>query len=141
MKLILHIGSAKTGTSTLQKTLRTQEDALVAQGVLYPRTGFSPVDNQSSIALEAITRGVPRIFEQNGPLSAADVTEMYEASWRNITAEIARTSPQTVVLSSEFLFLTQDTANLDPMLTRIGALCDEVEVACYLRSPESFYAS
>jgi len=39
MKLLLHIGMHKTGTSALQAFLRGQAPALTAQGVLYPRHG------------------------------------------------------------------------------------------------------
>lgn len=38
-ELILHIGRAKSGTSTLQRYLTAQRDNLAAQGVCYPRAG------------------------------------------------------------------------------------------------------
>lgn len=38
-ELILHIGRAKSGTSTLQRYLTAEREALAAQGVCYPRAG------------------------------------------------------------------------------------------------------
>ena len=36
--IVLHIGSSKTGTTTLQRVLRRNPEALRATGHLYPRT-------------------------------------------------------------------------------------------------------
>ncbi len=37
-ELILHIGLSKTGSSSIQRVLATQREAMAAQGVLYPRS-------------------------------------------------------------------------------------------------------
>ena len=38
MKLILHIGTAKTGTTTLQHWFASNRESLQAQGIYYPKS-------------------------------------------------------------------------------------------------------
>ena len=42
MKIILHAGTPKTGTTSLQLFLHTHHDALLDRGILYPRAGIAP---------------------------------------------------------------------------------------------------
>mgnify|MGYP006430976677 CR=1 FL=1 len=49
MRLILHIGTAKTGTTTLQRWLSTNRDALKSQGIWYAKSLGSPSNRKISI--------------------------------------------------------------------------------------------
>ena len=53
--LILHIGTTKTGSTSIQHVLAQNRDALLAQGVLYPR---SPGDPQHDLLAYAMMENI-----------------------------------------------------------------------------------
>lgn len=50
MKLILHIGTEKTGSTSIQQALAADREALAARGILYPRLFGRPNHTQLAIA-------------------------------------------------------------------------------------------
>ncbi len=73
MKLIFHIGLQKTGTSSIQHFLHHNRDALLADGLIYPRlTDFSNVHfsgisyhNSVAAALSKISSTFPKLDEHD----------------------------------------------------------------------------
>lgn len=89
MKVILHAGSPKTGTTSLQVFMDRNREALLDRGVLYPRTGIAPPPVPKhqwmiSTLMNGDARGFTDLFEQ----AAAE----------------ARPDTHTMMLSSEGLF-------------------------------------
>ena len=50
MKILLHIGSPKTGTTTLQRTLYASRDTLADRGILYPKSLLHKYKQQELVA-------------------------------------------------------------------------------------------
>lgn len=60
MRIILHIGTGKTGTSSIQESLFRAREKLLENGILYPDIpGFT---NQNFLAMAA-AQGVPREYD------------------------------------------------------------------------------
>ena len=113
MKIILFPGQSKTGTSTLQRHMVKSADALLAQGVLYPRAGRLErgVAHHRFAASFMAPRSVP-----------AWVPPLAPAAWRKqVEREIAATGAHTLVLASEMLLFSDVralVAALPPAETR-----------------------
>jgi hypothetical protein len=86
-RVVLHVGLMKSGTSFLQEVLRTNQDVLREQGVLYPR----PWKRQVQAVRDVIGHG----DADQEPLAE-------DGPWRSLVAEI-RDWPGTAVVSMEFL--------------------------------------
>ncbi|MBK5928448.1 phosphotransferase [Rhodobaculum claviforme] len=88
-RLILHIGTHKTGTTTLQALMAAQRPALAAAGICYPDTTRSSVPHlpKHSSLFEALVDG-PDAFAREHAL---------------ITGEFDRSGAHTLVLSEEGL--------------------------------------
>lgn len=86
MQLFLHIGRHKTGTTTIQQFLADNYQALLAEGVLYPRAG--------------------RFRHYHHPLASAILEKNTEAIDRiriALDEEISNTNPKLMIISSEML--------------------------------------
>ncbi len=86
-RVLLHVGLLKSGTSFLQEVLRTNQDLLREQGVLYPRPW---------------KRQVQAVRDVIGPGDADQEPLAADGAWRSLVAEI-RDWPGTAVVSMEFL--------------------------------------
>ncbi|HEV2362711.1 MAG TPA: hypothetical protein VGS12_00785 [Caulobacteraceae bacterium] len=89
MKIVLHAGAPKTGTSSLQYFLHAQREALLERGVLYPRSGIA-------------ARGEPKhqwMVDQLMRPAADQFAPLFESA-----VSEARDDTHTVLLSSEGLF-------------------------------------
>jgi hypothetical protein len=88
--VLIHAGSHKTGTTSLQALFTTQRSALRERGILYPSTGALPngtgIDSQTNIAWELIGHNAydPAVGTLDGLL-----------------AEVASSGCEKVLLSSE----------------------------------------
>lgn len=123
-RLILHVGTHKTGSSALQEVLAAERPALAAQGILYGATDrppFADLPKHTSL-FKALRRG----------------EETFAAERAAIEEEFDHTGAHTLILSEEGL-----SSPYALKFGRIGALADrfEIEIICYLRRPDRFAES
>lgn len=137
MRLLLHIGAGKTGTSTLQQTLRKGSRALAHHGVLYPRAGRGDSHADMVCSFRSPER-LPRGF---GALRArSTVRDIGDAFWDEVKSETDKVRPDVVILSSEHLF-SNTPDELSALRTVLDDRFEEVEVVAYVRHPAAHYVS
>jgi len=84
-RLVLHIGSHKTGSTAIQRSLRDATDLLLERGILYPRTGLRGVGH-AQLANELVNT--------SGPVTAIP-------SHLGLIEEVRASRPRTLLLSAE----------------------------------------
>jgi hypothetical protein len=101
LRIILHAGMHKTGTTSIQNALYNGRDALRAEGILYPQTGCPDWARQGHHLLPWSLIRRPGIV----PVFRGRVVQYDRAGcddlWQQLRAEIAASGAHTVVLSSE----------------------------------------
>ncbi|MGB1213450.1 MAG: polysaccharide biosynthesis protein [Pikeienuella sp.] len=129
MKLIVHIGMGKTGTSSIQKALRQNEDKLAEQSTVYLGMWFTDID--------------PAFARQDGQRAffAAEKAEMLEhavAFSEALKSRCDATGATRFILSNEGFF--GRVGKLAPFL---AALSPDIEVSliAYVRDPRSWLPS
>lgn len=131
LKLILHVGTPKTGTTSLQKYLEKKQSKLRRKGILYPKNILN-ITNPSA----------PRHhwFEKN--LLSTHV-DFFLENFKNIVTQVDE-STHTIVLSSEGIY-SQWWSFPDESIELLRVLNElfQVEVWVWFREPcefvESFY--
>ena len=128
-QIVLHIGRPKTGTSSLQKFLTSNEDFLFENKIIYPSDPLLyryPKHGEFVRLLERVQR------------DGALITDIKEVS-RSLAMilEDYFDRARTIIISAEGL------QNLDPYLVAeaFGNYIDDVVVVCYLREQVSHFAS
>ena len=129
MKLFLHVGMGKTGTSSIQQALSQAEDELHAQGLHYLGMWFSIVHPKfDGIAgMRTFVSGDP---EQLRTGAQAIVREMEKIK--------AQTGCDTFVFSNEDLY--GHVANLDPLIEELAKEVD-LRIILYIRDIQSWLPS
>lgn len=126
MRVVLHIGRHKCGTSSLQQFLTEGREALLNSGFLYPRAGTG-----GKIAHHVLARELnPRL----SPTSAAS-----ENLLNQIMLEKRDRKIHTIIFSSEALQNISDLARLRAALALLGAR--DVSVVCYFREQVDYAIS
>jgi hypothetical protein len=139
VKLILHIGSPKTGTSTLQETFANSRGQLLEHGVLYPDLDGRVQHHLACVYLRATS--LPREMRQPGSPAPGALMRQAEARLATAVAEAQARGAHTLLLSSEYLFHPSSAEAMAEFARRMRALATDVTVACYLRDPVSWYLS
>lgn len=111
-RIIVHIGPGKTGTSSLQASLTCNASLLVRQGFLYP-TFWGP-------------RGV---------VGRDNILSWEKELWEAIN----KTSPHTLLISSEFLQHAHQ--EIDNLASLLGIPSKHVRIIATVRDHESRYVS
>jgi hypothetical protein len=138
--LYLHIGSEKTGTTSVQRFLRANRELLAKHAVLFPRAPGE--ENQMGLAVAAQTDFGPlrrKIFNvKTGP----DVEEFRAALKRNLEDELGACDYRTAIMSGEHcsshLTTEEEVQWLREFLKNIF---DEVRIVVYLRRQDEFLLS
>jgi hypothetical protein len=125
-KVILHIGTHKTATTTIQDMFWTNADLLAEQGVIYPRlpnyTGHH--------GMVVNWPGMPKFYAlEQGSLEAL-----------RAVAEAHADSDRTVFLSSEEFSRSNPLSSLSEVREALSGF-DEIEVICVLRTQWQFLQS
>lgn len=136
MKITIHIGLEKTGTTSIQGFLNHRRAELLAKGVLFPEAPGK--SNQTLLAAAAMSDPVnirARAIAQGG----ADFADTLA---QNMRAEIAAAKPERLLLSNEHcssrLHSVEEVTRLRTLLEQFG----EVErVIVYLRRQDEFLLS
>ncbi|UCV18276.1 hypothetical protein [Ferribacterium limneticum] len=141
MKLILHIGMPKTGTTALQAQLSADRASLLRHGVLYPQVNIHPT-NHNFLALlmrhgDAMAPRFRAMYGKQTDLLWKD----FESNWQQIKRQIAKHQPHTVILSGEGMFFAIGSTDTEKFRARILELTDDVQVVAYVRQPSRHYLS
>lgn len=121
-KIILHIGTNKTGTSTIQKYLGLNKEKLLSQKVLYPSSGQLHFAHYKFSA----------IFNLNTLPEPIDSSILKE----ELEKEIKETGCNTIIISSEYFILAKDIDAIKEYFIDY-----EVFVLVYLRRHDEWYES
>ncbi|HET7715553.1 MAG TPA: hypothetical protein VFK86_07980 [Bauldia sp.] len=138
MRIVLHIGMPKAGSSALQGALTRARGALRRKGVLYPKTRLN---HNFLIAGLAPPDRMGRLFQQHYDGDADAIRADFADFWGGIVDSVRREAPSTVVLSSEFLFGAVGEAGGDALRALLAPLGGSTEIICYVRRPSDYYLS
>ncbi|PWN01781.1 hypothetical protein DJ010_17280 [Nocardioides silvaticus] len=136
--VVLHIGSGKTGTSTIQRVLRRNGDALREVGLLYPRTPGRARHTQLGLFVRPDDERVGHRDWLIGDYG--DPEEFRRTFRRRLDREIARSGAEGVVFSDEGLFTAGERAiaRTARFLSRLGG---QVRLVVYLRRQDDHLVS
>jgi hypothetical protein len=141
MKIILHIGMPKSGSSALQAGLHAMRDELTGTGILYPESGRGWHSHQylvyGSVAPERLPRQLLQAYGNDVQAIGRDGEAWLSALEKTIEA----TGPHTLILSEESLFKAATDDGLAWLNERLRRLGDAVSVVTYVRRPSDYYLS
>lgn len=138
MHLLLHIGSPKTGTTGIQRTLHNQVASLQEHGIFYPQL---PDEENHNLLSVPFRTSLHRMFWRRYGTDQDLVTETALAHWQTIAQQAATHPPKHMILSGEFFFgLMRQTDLLEMLATQFPQIT-RITVLCYIRSPADFFVS
>jgi hypothetical protein len=135
MRLFLHIGTEKTGTSSIQSFLHINGELLVKNGFATMRS-FEGISNR---ALPAYAMNRDRSDEfhlQRGLTSPKSRVEFERSIERSVHRELTALSSKThtLLVSSEHLHSRiHKLEEVNRVLALFRPHCDEIRILCYLR--------
>jgi len=140
-RLILHIGTMKTGTTSIQQVFDVRRADMLAQGAYYPQ---SPGTRAHELLTYAATNGERGPRPDDPFWRGIDRTERLARFREEFAAEMAAIPPHVnrVVISDErFSFYLRTPAHLAALHAMLRPHFDNIEVVAYLRRQDSFLAS
>lgn len=123
MKAYIHIGNHKTGSTTIQNSLKLKSEILLSKyGILYPQT--FQIRNAHHL--------FPATFLNDKHIFGEALHQTKEMLMDDLKKEIEIKKPNVVVISSEefFRFQGEDISKLDSFMN----IFDEIEIIVYLRN-------
>lgn len=139
MKVLLHIGSPKAGSTTIQHALKLNREQLGARNILT----WEPDDSKGPPARTLANRFSP----PNRPLlprermhfrTRAETVDWSLENWRALAALVKERKPALTVLSSESLFAV---GNVKRVLDALSETFSEITIIAYIRDPAEQYKS
>jgi hypothetical protein len=144
LRLLLHAGMTKTGTTALQRTLATHQEGLLESGILYPIPDPKYFHHNNLVCKVLPPESLPHVFRPGkfrNP-STVDPKDAADASWRRIVDDVARIRPPLTILSGELFYgLSRDPSSLRQFRDLLAEVFDDIEVVIYVRDPPSHYLS
>lgn len=140
-KIILHVGCEKTGSTSIQHALGESYDALLKEGVLFPRTlGFPPHVHLTACALNEKPNHPIRTslgLHEDGAFN-----QFVSRTKINLAKEIEETKPSTIIISDEHINVHLNNRSL---LNSYKELCEDFgeigTVYIYFRRQDEFRLS
>ncbi|MCP9480894.1 hypothetical protein NNA36_02860 [Shimia sp. CNT1-13L.2] len=136
MKLLLHVGPPKSGTSAIQSCLQQSKDELAQKGI-FAVCEKSLMNQALSLDLmeqEQMTKAA--VILKFG--SAKEAREWSAENWKNLEKEIKEKQPKLTIISEEFLFSVPDK---NALRARLETMFDSISVVAYLRDPVARFPS
>lgn len=131
MKLVLHIGAPKTGSTAIQEALRRQELSWLDKGVM-----VCPEPHDYAFRYLGGGQFPPKLRMRFDSFDAA--VDWSERCWQVLETKLAAEPPTAVVMSSEYFIVSQQKKALTE---RLLSLFSEVQVIAYVRDPVSNFVS
>lgn len=135
MKVLhLHIGSQKTGSTSIQMTFHQNRDELKDQGFMFP--GNTQNDHLFYFATKGEQEDWPRQFKSMGQDKLQKYLDSYSASLQ----EGFESGIKHQIISTEYLFL-HNRQYIDNVISFLDDYFDKIKVYAFIRSPIDYYRS
>jgi hypothetical protein len=142
LRILLHVGMPKAGSTALQAALADARSRLAHQGILYPRGPLiSRTHNFIMAGLEERPREMPRLLRNAYRGRLDEIAPAFDAWLAELRSGIASRRPGTLILSSEWLFRLRGEQRFDRLAEILRSLGDRIEVIAYVRRPSDQYLS
>lgn len=140
MKIIVHFGKGKTGTTALQVALLDARAPLRARGVLFPK-GTPQAENHHLLTAlllpgDKVRPDIRHLFGQDH----ARMQRAARAMWEQIKREVEQTRPKLVILSSEY-FYDMGGEHFAALAALLSELSTDLQPCVYFREPAAHYLS
>ena len=140
--LILHIGTPKTGSTTIQYLLSHNRPALRAQGIYYPAT---PHATNHMLLAVMFTTGTATYEQFDDPIWNGKDPDAQLAAYReSFRQEIIGLPPEinrVIVSSEQFPQLVRDVKDIARLHELMAGLFDDIKIIVYLRRQDEHIAS
>lgn len=137
MRVLVHTGMPKAGSSAIQAYLASNRDALAADGIDYPDYGHRGHWSLSA----ALVRKHEKYHHARRKSRRMDVDEVVRDTRAQLIETVERQASRLLILSHEDLSVEATLQNLDALLTEHGCAPEDITYLAYLRHPVSMYAS
>lgn len=137
MKLILHIGTEKTGTTSIQKFLMINRELLNSNNILIPKTISLPNGNHRWAPTFAFDDDYEDDFtlwkfEKNKDLRK----KLIDEKLKEFKKEISMSNANICIISSEhFSSRLTNIENIKKLKKLLSSLFDEISIVLYIRQP------
>lgn len=139
MKAFLHIGTVKTGTTSIQRFLQDNKNELKKHKFYYPQSILYKKENPQHIFLHHIAN---KIYEKNSPNNFSKYLDS-ERIIKSLKQEIEKNKDKTFIFSSEcisfFLDIEEKIKALKLFLNYLGF--DDIKIILYLRNQADLMVS
>jgi hypothetical protein len=136
MKIVVHIGPPKTGSTSIQVSLSADRDRLAGQGIYY----YEKIPNMtlalSTLFLPKGRQPNPKLVRKTGSIEQAYAWS--RACWDAFEKDVDETRPDLSIISSERFAVIED---VDQFIARLRRRFDEIYVVAYVRDPVALYTS
>jgi hypothetical protein len=133
--LILHIGTNKTGSTTIQNFLRGNSHALANEGYFYPMAGayYYPSESSPSLLAHALLEKQPRYIGDTKIDKASCISD--------IRRDIISSNCTNVIISSEHFSKANETRKIQNIFNIFKDLFKTMKVIIYLRRQDNYIES
>lgn len=134
-RILLHVGTHKTGSTTIQETLFRNRERLMEQGIHYLSIGANHWDIYSAFM------DAPWEWHENHRrgLNKEQVLELNERTLRVVSEEIESSPCEWVIISAEHLSMLRPK-NIDALKKWLASL-GQIQVVYFVRGIEAWIAS
>jgi hypothetical protein len=133
-EIFLHIGSPKTGTTSIQRTFFHQRKMLLQEGVLYP--SIAP----KHFFLYAALLKEPHKFKAISCNTPEQAQKYLEEKKGVLESELQNIRVDKIIISSEELSILGQS-EVEQLADYLKGLVEKVTVVCYVRDPVSYISS
>lgn len=142
MKLYLHIGTEKTGTTSIQQFLDQNRDALRAQGVFLPRS-LGPRNHRRLPFIASDPGTVDDFAIRNGLTDDAAAQPAKDTYWAAFLTELDETADcdTTIITSEQLSSRLRSAAEISRLAGLLSPRFDTIEIIVYLRQQISYAIS
>jgi hypothetical protein len=146
LDLVLHVGTGKAGSTTIQQFLRINRDALAEHGVLVPRTPGRARHERLGLYIQAGPElaAAPEWYQQKGWPGTppdADPRRFRRAFRRRLFDEIERSGLSRAVFSDEVLFWRCSDGAVRRLRRFTDRIAKDVRIVVYLRRQDDHMVS
>jgi hypothetical protein len=143
MRVLLHIGMPKTGSTALQDCLLGSHDQLLSRGVLYPKNAGDVEFNNHKLLVHPLLPFERHQRHLRLDWTPDELAARHASFLATVAAQVAAARPDCLVLSSETLFRKYPPGAEGLLKAELAVIGAEgpVTVAAYLRRPSERYLS